>query len=240
MNRFFAKKEGNAFLLSDDSLFHLRSVLRMKVGERIELVSEGTLHEATIASLDPFSLVDIEEKEEKRESDISLALAFSLLKGAHDELVIQKGTELGVKEFFPLLSERTIIQLPKEADRLKRKERFAKIAFGAAEQSKRLTLPIVHDIMSYQNALEGADYDHKLIAYEGEAMGSSSLYKELKSIKKGDKAIVFVGPEGGWSEEEVKEAKKSGYKAVSLGRRILRAETASIYVASLFAAIGDE
>ncbi len=239
MNRFFAKKEGEDIVLDEDSLHHLRSVLRAQKGEAIELVINGALFRAKIASLDPFHVDLCEKIEENRESAISLCLGFSLLKGGHDDLVIQKGTELGVKEFFPLISERTIVLPHDEKDKRKKRERFAKIAFGASEQCKRLSLPYVHEILSFKEALS-METDNKYIAYEGEAMKSNSLWKELSSLRQNSRVFVLIGPEGGWSEKEVDLARNCGFKAISLGKRILRAETASIYCASLFGAYGDE
>lgn len=239
MNRFFAKKEGGDIVLDEDSLHHLRSVLRAQKGETIEIVVDDVLFRAKIASLDPFRIDSCERVVENRESAIALCLGFSLLKGGHDDLVIQKGTELGLKEFFPLISERTIVLPRDEKDKRKKRERFAKIAFGASEQSKRLSLPCVHEILSFKETLS-IEADYKYIAYEGEAMKSNSLWKELPSIRQNSRVFVLIGPEGGWSEKEVDLAKSCGFKAISLGKRILRAETASIYCASLFGAYGDE
>ena len=239
MNRFFADwKDGKPFL-NEDSLFHLRFVLRARIGEKIEIVTNEKLYRASIRSLDPFEVDLLEEVDEKRETGIDIYLGFSLLKGGHDELVIQKGTELGVKEFFPFYSERTIILLKDEKEKQKRLDRFQKIAFGACEQSKRINAVSVHPIVSFSSLLSTPS-DHRYIAYEAEAGNSDSLWKELPKIKKGESIFILVGPEGGFSEKEVKEAISSGFKAISLGRRILRAETASIAASSLLGAYGDE
>ncbi len=239
MNRFFAKKENDTIVLDEESLHHLRSVLRLQKGENIELIIDGSLFRAKIDSLDPFRVTALEDVIENRETSLSVLLGFALLKGGHDDLVVQKGTELGVKEFFPLSSERTIVLLREGKDKQKKNERFFKIARGASEQSKRLVAPIVHGVSSFIDALM-VEAEHKYIAYEGEAMNSNSLYKELSSLQKGERVYVLIGPEGGWSEKEVILAQNHGFKAISLGKRILRAETASIYCASLLGAYGDE
>ncbi len=239
MNRFFCEKDDKGFLFSDETLFHIRSVLRLKKGEVIQVVADGSLYEAKIASLDPFLLSDVTSINEDRESSFHLAIGFSLLKGGHDDFVVMKGTEMGVEEFFPLLSRYSIISLPNEKDKSKKSERYRKIALSSSEQSKRLECPFVHDVSSFSSVLK-EDFSYKYIAYEGEAMKSNSLLKEVTALPKGAKVLVLVGPEGGWSEEEVKEAEKSGFKAISLGKRILRAESASIYVAALLGAFGDE
>ncbi len=240
MNRFFIQKEGDAFLFPPETLFHIRSVLRLRVGEIIQVVADSRLYEGKIASLDPFSLTDVVEKKEERESAFFLSLGFSLLKGGHDDLLVQKGTEMGVKEFLPILSRYSIIALKNEKDKSKKSERFQKIALSASEQSKRLCCPLVHDVNNFSNVLKAGGYDHKYIAYEGECMKSQTLLKECAKFKKGDKILILVGPEGGWSTEEVIEAKNSGFTAISLGRRILRAESAGIYCACLLNAFGDE
>ncbi len=239
MNRFFAEwKDGKPFL-SDASFRHLRYVLRARIGEKIEVVINGKLYRASIRSLDPFEVDLLGEVDENRETLIDICLGFSLLKGGHDELVIQKGTELGVKEFFPFYSERTIVLLKDEKEKQKRLERFNKIAFGACEQSKRINMVSVHPIVSFASLFD-VPADHRYIAYEGEAGSSDSLWKELPTFKKGESIFILVGPEGGFSEKEVKEAINSGFKPISLGRRILRAETASIMVSGLLSAYGDE
>ncbi len=239
MNRFFASKDGDSFLFSNEALFHIRSVLRLKIKESIEVVAEGKLYEGKISSLDPFSLSEVKEKEEERESAFFLALGFSLLKGGHDDFIVMKGTETGAKEFFPLLSRYTIVSLPSEKDRKKKSERFQRIALSSSEQSKRLICPFVHEVKDFSSVLS-ENFDRKYIAYEGESMKSDTLLKECAKFKKGERILVLIGPEGGWSEEEVTKAKSNGFLPISLGRRILRAESASVYVSSLINAFGDE
>lgn len=237
MNRFFGRREGSFFVISPDDAHHLLTVLRLQVGEEIEGVEQGKVFRCLLASRDPLLISIIGEKESEAESSLNLTLAFSLLKGGHDELVIQKGTELGVKEFLPFISSRTIIRLD-EAGKRKREERFRKIVEGASSQSKRTMAPSVHKIVSFDEALEN-EASMKLFSYEGEIGKSNTLANCLKDIKANDSLIVFVGPEGGFSEEEVRMALQKGYSLLSLGRRILRAETASLFVASIVSSKGD-
>lgn len=240
MNRFFGTiKDGKAFLKEEDT-HHLLSVLRAKEGEKIEIVSSGRLFLASIEDCNPLSICVLEECTSEAELDCDLFLAFSLLKNGHDELVLQKGTELGVKGFLPFLSKRTIISL-EEKDKQKRLIRYQKIVQGAAEQSKRLIVPTVYPFLSYKNVLSFGDTDfQRLFAYEGASGQNFNLFKTFFSLKKGSKSLVLIGPEGGFSEDEARLAKEKGFETISLGKRILRAETASIYIASAFMTAREE
>lgn len=239
MNRFFASRVGEEIVLSPDSIHHIVNVLRKKEGDHFEVVIEEKVYDAELVSLNPFRLKLGEEKEENRETGISIKLAFALLKGGHDDLLVQKGTEMGVKEFLPFVNERTIIQLKNEKEKEKRVDRFQKIASFACEQCKRSFVPRVKPIVSFE-ALLKVSSKHKFIAYEGEAGKSNSLFSSLNKIQKGDDVLIAIGPEGGFSETEVKKALDNGFALISLGRRILRAETAAMYAAAILSAKGDE
>lgn len=240
MNRFFGTVlDGKAFLGESDA-HHLLSVLRAKEGEKIEIVSNGRLFLAMVDNVLPLSISIKEELSSEAELDCDLYLAFSLLKNGHDELVLQKGTELGVKGFLPFISKRTIISL-EEKDKGKRVSRYQKIVQGAAEQSKRLLIPTVYPIQSFKNVLSFGDADfQKLFAFEGAIAQEFNLFRTFSDLKKGSKSLVLVGPEGGFSEEEAQLAKEKGFQTISLGKRILRAETASIYLASAFMTAREE
>jgi 16S rRNA (uracil1498-N3)-methyltransferase len=233
MERLFARVSGKDVLFSSLDEHHLVDVLRVKIGTTLEVSDEGNLYLAQVSSLKPLK-IEI-QKEIKRDSELKahLCLAFALLKGGHDELVLQKGTELGVAEFYPFISERTIVRLPSKKEQDKRNERFNLIVKGAAEQSKRLSIPEVHPILSLKELLL-LKADHRLFAYEGNSDETSSLPYELSQVKEGERVIGVIGPEGGFSPLEVQLAKESNYTFVGLGKRILRAETASIYLASIF------
>ena len=233
MNRFFGKVKGNEISLSKEDEHHLFKVLRAKEGEEIELVSEGNLFIAEIRSISPLKIVLKKKIESNTELPCPLYLGFSLLKGGHDELVLQKGTELGVAGFYPFLSSRTIISLD-EKDKKKKLERYQKIVWGAAMQSKRLTIPFIHPILSFKELLK-EEANHRFIPYEELSKGEFSLLGELGALKPKETTLCLVGPEGGFNKEEIDLAKEKGFLPVSLGKRILRAETASLYFASVFA-----
>lgn len=235
MNRFFCFIDGQNVLLKDDDIHHLKNVLRIKEGEIIQLVSQNSdLFEAEISLLNPLKITILREITNDSELPSSLIIGFALLKGGHDELVLQKCTELGVSEFVPFISERTIIRLG-EKEKTKKKERFEKIVLGAASQSKRLIVPKIEKIYSFKEALE-VKAEHRYIAFEDLSSEKNNLLSLLEVIKKEEKAFFLIGPEGGFSKKEVEVAKEKGFLPISLGKRILRAETASIFISSVFSA----
>ena len=236
MNRFFASnEEEGSFFLSKEDQHHLITVLRSKEKEEVEIVWHGELYLARIEKLSPLRLIKIEKLNSKTELSSPLYLGFSLLKGGHDELVFQKGTELGVSGFYPFISQRTIISLD-EKDKKKRLDRYQKIVLGAAMQSKRLEIPFVHPILSFKELLE-VKANHRFIAYEELASHRYDLLEKLARIKPGETTLCLIGPEGGFQMEEVALAKKKGFEPIPLGSRILRAETASLFFASVFSSV---
>ncbi len=233
MERFFATRNGNDVHLTKEDEHHLLHVLRVREGDEVEIVDEGDLFLARVVSLSPLSLTIVRPLTRDGELPASLILAFSLLKGGHDEWVLMKGTELGASAFVPFCSSRSIIRLD-EKEKAKRLLRFQKIVSGAASQSKRLKVPTVSPILSFAEALS-YPADHRFFAYENLADDAFLLPQQFREIKAGESAICMVGPEGGFSPEEAKMALESHWTPISLGRRILRAETASLYLASIFA-----
>jgi len=237
MDRFFGKVINGKAFIDDDKAHHLVHVLRINKGEQIEIVDTGELFLCEIASTSPLEIVVKENLYKPSELPIKVVLAFALLKGGHDELVLQKGTELGVSEFIPYISSRTIIRLD-EKDKAKRKARFEKIVLSSVEQCKRLVIPEVSDIKTFDKVIS-QKFDHAFFAYEGLSHESFNLAEEASKVKPGESVLLIVGPEGGFSEKEVLAAGAKGLTSVSLGKRILRAETASLYMASVFSFIGE-
>jgi 16S rRNA (uracil1498-N3)-methyltransferase len=238
MERYFASVKDGVALLSEESVHHLRDVMRARAGETLEIVSEGRVYEAVVVSVEPLKIALQKEIGAPSELSCALILAFSLLKGGHDELVLMKGTELGVGAFAPFVSSRTIIRLG-EGEAEKRRIRYDKIVRGAAEQSKRTRIPEVDPIKNYEDILD-IKADRRFLAYEEKSQGSFDLRETFSSLAKGETALVVVGPEGGFSIEEAERAREKGFEEISLGKRILRAETASLYVASVFAFLKEE
>lgn len=231
MQRYFGKIIQNDGILSDDDVFHLTKVMRARVGDSVELVADEKVYFATITSLKPLRLRVMRQIEENNELKCRVILIVSLLKGEKMDLIIQKATELGASEVVLLQSERSIAKIKKE-DKANKLQRFVKIAKEASEQSKRSMIPDIYRLIDMKE-LEDIDADVKMIAYEGVSGKTTSLFQELAKVKKGNTIAILIGPEGGFSEKEVSTAVNCGFATVSLGKRILRAETACLYSLSV-------
>ena len=235
MPRYSAcQKEGDILSFSAEVSHHAVSVMRVRIGEEIEAVHEGTVFAAQVTSLKPFEARLIHEIKEDRELRANLILGFALLKGGHDEMILQKGTELGVHAFLPLETERVIIRFKKEAEKENRRERYQKIVTGAVEQCRRSFVPKVEKITNVNDVIH-YPAEVKLFAYEKEAIEGKTLKEALVPVQDHQNVLLLLGPEGGWSETEADRLLKAGFLPISLGRRILRAETAAIFAASVFA-----
>jgi 16S rRNA (uracil1498-N3)-methyltransferase len=234
MQRYFGSIIGKQVLLSDEDAKHLVKVMRANPGEQIEIVNEGTAYLAEIKNTHPLTIEILSRIKEKRELENEVILIAALIKGDKLDYVLQKATELGVREIVLLSSERTIVKA-KDFDSSRKLERYRRILKEAAMQSHRSTIPDLYRLITVDQ-LKTIKADVKMIAYEGEAGSTKSLWNAMKQIEKGNKIAVVIGPEGGFSEKEVNKAIKAGYTPVSLGHRILRAETASIYTLSVLSA----
>ena len=148
------------------------------------------------------------------------------------EWIIQKAVELGVWEIVPVASSRCVVRLD-EKKAAKKVERWQQIAESAAKQSKRLKIPRIHPVLSFAEALACAENcPVKLIPYEMEKdmRGTGAL---LRSLEPGQDVAIFIGPEGGFSPEEVQAAMEAGVRPITLGKRILRTETAGLAILSV-------
>ena len=166
---------------------------------------------------------------ETHEPDVRISLLQGLAKGEKMELIIQKAVEIGVVEIFPLAMDHSVVVLDRSKAG-KKTERWQKIAEAAAKQSKRDVIPAVHEVMKLSQVLQEEKWDLLVIAYESE--NRISLKEVLQTHKNAKSIGVIIGPEGGLSNEEVKAAQEAGGIAVSLGRRILRTETAGLVAAA--------
>jgi len=233
MRRYFVQGSLEKVIFSEDDVFHIVKVMRMHEGEEVEIVLNGHIYLASLTSLKPLEVKVKAEIKEDRELNNDITLLYCLPKGDKLNLVIQKATELGVKNIVGVISSRTIIRLDsKEKER--KLERFNKIIKEACEQSKRAVMPAFLDIIDYQDIGKYVS-THNFIAYEGESLKENHLYEDLLKIKEHESISILVGAEGGFSLEEVKFANDHNFKNVSLGTRILRSETAAIYFLSVLA-----
>ena len=238
----FAPDEKSAKLGAEETR-HLRDVLRLYNGDEI-YVFNGAGREFHCAvetvTRDSTDLVVIAEVEPARpESPLHLTLAIALLKGEKFDLVIQKATELGVKRIVPLTTERAEVRLRDSDDAKKRVARWQRIALEAAKQTGRACVPEVTAPLTFNSLLMMLAMDEKkspinatrLMFSEREG-GSFSEVTNSAAEQPGE-VVALVGPEGGWTDEEIGLAREGGWEIVTLGGRTLRAETAAITVVAL-------
>jgi 16S rRNA (uracil1498-N3)-methyltransferase len=166
------------------------------------------------------------------ESPLELTLAVALLKGEKFDLVVQKSTELGVNSIVPVITERADIRLRDRADAEKRQTRWQRIALEAAKQSGRAVVPTVTVPADLTTLLRNHTHDEEARLMFSERLGQS-LEKSIGAEEPKRAIVALIGSEGGWTDEEIQLAKTSDWKLVTLGGRILRAETAAITVCAL-------
>lgn len=224
--------EERTVTLGPDEARHLRDVLRLKSGDEV-YVFDGAGGEfccSVVTSKRDSAELRIESEVEpaKPESPLRLELCVALLKGEKFDLVVQKATELGVTRIVPLMTRYADIHLRDESDAAKRVARWQRIALEAAKQSGRAFVPEVSTPASFESVLTGTKDDELCLMFS--ERGGNSL-REVPAESKSVKALV--GSEGGWSDEEIEHARAAGFHIVTLGGRILRAETAAIAIAAL-------
>nr|WP_295258917.1 16S rRNA (uracil(1498)-N(3))-methyltransferase [uncultured Blautia sp.] len=214
---------------------HMSNVLRMKQGEEV-WISDGGKKEYRCAieafSADEVLLHIIYAQEPDYELSSRIYLFQGLPKADKMELIIQKAVELGAYEIIPVETKRCVVKLDgKKA--AKKVDRWQQIAESAAKQSKRMLIPNVHQVLSFKEALKYAEsMDIRLIPYEL-AKGMQETKEILAAIEPGQSIGIFIGPEGGFEEKEVEAAISEGAKPITLGKRILRTETAGLAILSV-------
>lgn len=239
MQRYFVNvtSENNQFMIDGEDFHHITRVMRMKTGDHIVCVTnDGKSAECVIAEITDEKVVAqlVKWEDGSTELPVKVSIASGLPKGDKLEWIIQKGTELGASEFVPFLAARSIVKWD-EKKAAKKVERWQKIAKEAAEQSYRNQVPFVNSPVNLITLLQKAgNYDVKLIAYEEEAkLGEAAvLAKTLNELKPGQSLLIVFGPEGGLDSKEINILIENGFKACGLGPRILRTETAPLYLLS--------
>lgn len=214
---------------------HIKNVLRMKEKEKL-LISNGTDKDflCEILSISSQSvlckIIDVDL--EGTELPSKIYLFQGLPKSDKMELIIQKAVELGVHEIIPVDTKRSVVKLDEKKAENKIK-RWQQISLSAAKQSKRIIIPNIHKMMSFKEALEYAsDFEYNLIPYEN-AKGMEDTKKAIEAIKPHTSIGIFIGPEGGFDEAEISLAIRNGVLPVTLGKRILRTETAGLAALSV-------
>lgn len=228
MQRYFAKeKKADTFVLYEKDIHHIKNVMRMKIKDMIEVVYENALYSCEIANLEPLLLNTIKNIDSDSEMNINLTVAISLISEQKMDLVLQKLTELGVSEIIPIKTERSIVKLDEKKE-IKKINRWQAICKEASEQSKRTKIPRVRPIMTISE-LSNIKNELKMLCSLNE---KSKLLSEY--LKPDIKEILFtIGPEGGFTIDEENKLIEGGFLPASLGKRVMRVETAAIYVASI-------
>lgn len=238
MYHFFAEPSNisdNDIYIEGNDYNHIKNVLRMKVGEVIS-IGDGISDKEYRCHIEDFTENAVHcrldfIKESGVELPVKVTLYQGLPKSDKMELIIQKCVELGVARIVPVECSRSVVRLDakKAASKVKR---WQGISEAAAKQSKRAFIPEVASPIKFSDALkEAAETDIKLIPYEL-AENFDSTREIISKIKEGQSVSIFIGPEGGFSEDEIAASLEKGFNSITLGRRILRTETAALVVLS--------
>ena len=237
MYQFFVEDEQvteDGVLITGSDVNHIRNVLRMKPGEKVRISTRaGANYLCSITQVEEMSVaVQIVETMAGTELPNRIVLFQGLPKADKMELIIQKAVELGAAEIVPVSMKNCVVKL--DAKKAENKvKRWQQIAESAAKQSKRSLIPAVHEVLSYREAVAyAAECDVRLVPYENE-QGMAGTKTMIEAIVPGESIAVFIGPEGGFDESEIAEARDAGMKTISLGNRILRTETAGLAALSI-------
>ena len=249
MSKFFVKTEqinNNDIVIIGDDVNHIINVLRMKKTDKVQICNQdtGDNYNAEIVN---YSKNEVECKiiskiNETTESNVHITLFQGIPKFEKMELIIQKNTEVGIKSIVPVIMERTVVKLD-EKIASKKLERWQKIAEIAAKQSMRDIIPQIGNITKLKD-IDTTEFDAVLVAYENEEHNKlkdelQKLKQKLKSNSSKDNTedtlqyniAIVIGPEGGIAEKEIEMLAEKNAKFVSLGKRILRTETAGLVMA---------
>lgn len=240
MQRFFVEphqidEEAHQIHITGSDVNHISNVLRMKTGEEL-WISDGSKYEyrCTIESFEPDEVLlhIVYSQEPEYELPCRIYLFQGLPKADKMELIIQKAVELGAYEIIPVETKRCVVKLDGRKS-AKKTARWQQIAESAAKQSKRMLIPNVHEVLTFRETLKYAEsMDVRLVPYEL-ARGMQETKEILAGIEPGQSVGIFIGPEGGFEEKEIEAAIEGGAKPITLGRRILRTETAGLAILSV-------
>ncbi len=239
MHKFFTPANniiGQEGKIIGEDVKHIYKVLRLKENQNIIInncLGEEFLSEITAISKEEVTFKILEKINTNNESTVEISLFQGLPKAAKMDLIVQKGTELGIVKFIPTLTERVDIKLKGDFKKL---DRLNRIALEAAKQSKRTIIPEVLEPISFDELTNKIqEFDIFIVPYEDKKdYGIKELSKEVKSLNKEIKSIgILIGPEGGFEENEIIKLKEFGAYIVTLGKRILRTETAGFTITAL-------
>lgn len=237
MQRYFINEDltnKKQVTLPSDDLHHIKKVMRNITGDEIICIDTlGHVYHGIIEDVDTGLIGLGQELDENNELDVEITLVYALPKGDKFELVLQKATELGVKRIVPIQTRRCVVKMD-EQKFSKKITRYQKILKEAAEQSRRNYIPMICNVIKLEQ-LSNYLGDYNLVAFEEMAkQGEHMVLKQtLDQLKPGDRITIVVGSEGGFDQDEIDKMNDLGIKACSLGKRILRSETAPLYFLSV-------
>ena len=232
MFNFFVEdsaRQDDRFQISGADYNHIRNVLRMQIGSTFLVSCGQASHLCRLDEIGEDALFAriVEENYQNTELPVRFYLFQGLPKGDKLELIIQKTVELGAAGIIPVEMHNCVVKLDDKKKKA-RQARWQAIAESAAKQSKRSVIPEVRDVMTYQQAMNAAaEMDLFLVPYENER-GMAATREALAQIRPGMNVGILVGPEGGFEAQEIEKARAAGAQIISLGKRILRAETAAV------------
>ena len=238
MYQFFVEPsqiQGTRVVITGNDVNHIKNVLRMQPGEEIAVSNgeDGKEYRCGIEELNEDEIVCTLRfvKEDGVELPSRIYLFQGLPKADKMELIVQKAVELGVYEIIPVATKRAVVKLDEKKAKSKI-NRWQTISEAAAKQSKRRMVPEIHSVMSFKEAVNYAkEMPVKLIPYEL-AEGMEKTKELISNLKPGEDIAIFIGPEGGFEESEIQAALENGIEPITLGKRILRTETAGFTVLS--------
>ena len=235
MQQFFVTKVNDKFILDEDDLYHLSVVMRAREDTQIICIynEEPYLCSFRYAGKN-YDIKIITKMLRESELPVHIRLYQALIRNENFDFIIQKATELGVNEIVPTIFERNVVKIEKDKEEAKYK-RYKLIAKGASDQSKRNVPPIILPQCTINN-IELSQDEVGLVAYEKNE-NTKSLSFFAPDIKKAKKVSIIIGPEGGISEKEYQTLIQKGFRSISLGKRILRSETATISLLSVLSYI---
>ena len=224
---FVPKKEDEKVFFYELDIFHIKKVMRFKNNQKVITINNG-YHYVTELVIKNSSVVgNIVEKLDVNNENINKTSVFvSILKPKRFNYLIQKASELGVNDIFPIISERTVTKFNSEKEKEKKIKQWRWIAKEAAEQSERNYIPRIHSIKTIDEIIPGPSTN-----YLADTKLRTTMTREIQTM---DETCCVFGPEGGFSPKEIEILHKKGFNSISLGKRILRSETAPVVFLSLF------
>ena len=229
MQRYFIKdKYKDIITINKEDSHHIKNVMRMNIGDIVELVIDNKLYLGEIINLEDNVLVNITKHCDVEETSFNVTIAQALVSETKMDYLLQKTTELGVNEIIPLKVERSVVDFSKKED--KKIARWNKIVKEASEQSKRLSIPKINNIINIKDLIK-LNYDIKVLCSVNEV--STSIKKVLEDVKSSDKILFVVGPEGGFTKDEEQMLIGNGFISTTFGKRVLRSETTGIFLMSI-------